>query len=807
MHLKKCFKKKTRNWFVAALAIIFMSGASASASVVFDFNDGTGLDNQNVGASMVVSNIAITTVDIIGQDGSRSSNGAGHKTNIYWEWNALGINDAIVTGNEYGSFDSGEAWEFTFDADVYLSEIDLSGQGPGAELTISSAAFADIVLPYVDSAAIHDLGTIFVPSGTLVIFDMTSPTDAADTSLRISTLTIEAVTVPSTSTDSGTPYAWLDTFYTGLVAAVDYENADTVDSDGDGLEAWAEYQAGTIPTNPASVLAVESVAVAGGDCIVSWQSVTGKSYRVLSSPGLPATGWTTKAHDIAGLTVQTSHTCTVSAAAAAFYKVRLFSEDLNIDLPRFISSDMVLQRNQPIRLWGWAPPGETVEAVLDREGSLFSTEAIADSTGRWDLALPQQAVCTHACTLTFRIPGVAASELVLTNILIGDVWLASGQSNMEKKVGHLIEAAAITALADQYPQIRSFRSPYNVQYEPADRVNPAATPWQVVDSSNVGSGVSAVAYCFALKVHTEVNVPIGLLQGYRGGTEIETWMSDETIQTHPDLDSVRAREKVWDQNDPKAYSTHYSVNFNGQIHPLVGLSIKGVVWYQGESNTKRAYEYARVQKAMIEGWRAQWGIGDFHFLYVQLFNMGPTSSDLYVENNWCDLRDQQLSLLSAGITNVAMAVTIDTNEDPNNSDASIRIHPKNKKPIGDRLGLLALKNVYGQDIVAKSPQVDLYSIQGSNVVVGFKQVGTGLKMKDGDVALKGFVVAGADQVFYEATAVFVDGQTVSLSSAAVPSPVTARYGWAKNPDCNLYNSADLPASPFRLDAWPSGYTY
>jgi sialate O-acetylesterase len=123
------------------------------------------------------------------------------------------------------------------------------------------------------------------------------------------------------------------------------------------------------------------------------------------------------------------------------------------------------------------------------------------------------------------------------------------------------------------------------------------------------------------------------------------------------------------------------------------------------------------------------------------------------------------------------------------------------------LGLLALKNVYGQDIVAESPLVDSYSIQGSNVVVGFTKVGTGLKMKDGDVALKGFVVAGADQVFYEATAVFVDGQTVSLSSAAVPSPVTARYGWAKNPDCNLYNSADLPASPFRLDAWPSGYAY
>ena len=207
----------------AMVSILLLAGLCAvsfiRAQVVFDFNDGTALDQAGIGASMAVSNVTITTVDIIGQDGSRASDGVDHKTNVYGGWDALGINDANVSGTEYGSFDAGEAWIFSFDQDVFLSEIDFAGQGPGAELTISSPAFPDIVLPYIDTAAIHELGNVFVSAGTEITFDMTSPTNAADTSLRIVTFTV--MPLPPDVTTNGTPYAWLDEYYPGLADGIE----------------------------------------------------------------------------------------------------------------------------------------------------------------------------------------------------------------------------------------------------------------------------------------------------------------------------------------------------------------------------------------------------------------------------------------------------------------------------------------------------------------------------------------------------------------------------------------------------------
>ena len=300
-------------------ALAWAVATQAATNVVFAFTDGTALDKADIGATMTTNGVSITTVDIVGQDGSKNSEGAGHKTNIYGSWNALGINDENVSGNEYGSFDSGEAWVFTFDSDVYLIEIDLAGQGEGAELTISSSEFSDLVLPYVDSAAIHDLSNTFVSAGTEITFDMTSPTNAADTSLRIKTLTV--LPAPESETANGTPYAWLDTYYTGLVSAADYLAAESADSDGDLMPTWKEYIAGTIPTNAASVLAVNTAGVAVSNAVVSWQSVTGKCYSVISSTNLSSSGWTTEANNITGLVTQTSYTSSVAAASAAFYKV------------------------------------------------------------------------------------------------------------------------------------------------------------------------------------------------------------------------------------------------------------------------------------------------------------------------------------------------------------------------------------------------------------------------------------------------------------------------------------------------------
>lgn len=474
-------------------------------------------------------------------------------------------------------------------------------------------------------------------------------------------------------------------------------------------------------------------------------------------------------------------------------------------LPKVLSSNMVLQRDVPVRLWGWAVPNQTVHVVLEREGKSFPGEALTAGDGLWEVSLPSQAVCTAPCSLTFTTGAPAGHPIVLTDILFGDVWLVSGQSNMEKKVGHLLEAAEIIERADQSDLIRSFRTRYNVQDEPQEKVNPSTDPWFVVGSSNVASQVSAVAYCFALNVSEATNIPLGLLQAYHGGTEIETWLSADRLQN--DLNLSRVRDRDWKAPGRKAYAAHYAVNYNGQIHPLIRFPVKGILWCQGESNTKRALEYAVLQKALVQDWRQKWNCGALPFLFVQLFNMGPTEDSLYVENNWCDLRDQQLSFLSEGITNTAMAVSIDTNEDPNNPNSMIRIHPKNKKPIGDRLAMLALKNVYGHELMAESPLVDSYSIEGNTIAITFENAGAGLKAREGETQLKGFVIAGSDRIFHPAEAQIVGDNQVRVRSQSVNSPVSVRYGWAKNPDCNLYNSADLPASPFRLDDWRSLYSY
>ncbi len=368
--MTQCSSTALKQFLCAAClcAAAALMPAEASTNVVFGFNDGSAFDGAGIGAVMTTGGVSITTVDIVGQDGSKNTGGAGHKTNIYGSWDALGINDENASGNEYGSFDSGEAWVFCFDADVYLVEIDLAGQGEGAELTISSAEFSDMVLPYVDSEAVHDLSNAFVSAGAEITFQMTSPTNAADTSLRIKTLTVEpALSVP-TETAGGTPYAWLDTYYTGLVSAADYLAAESADSDGDGMTAREEYLAGTVPTNAASRLQVNAAGPLGTNHVVSWQSVTGKYYSVLVESNLAAAsnGWSTTANNIRGLENQTSFTTTVSGADSAFFKVGIEKREIYL---------LIGQSNMA----GRAPIEE------EDEGGIEGCE-LFNSSGEWEAA-------------------------------------------------------------------------------------------------------------------------------------------------------------------------------------------------------------------------------------------------------------------------------------------------------------------------------------------------------------------------------------------------------------------------------------
>jgi hypothetical protein len=282
-------------------------------------------------------------------------------------------------------------------------------------------------------------------------------------------------------------------------------------------------------------------------------------------------------------------------------------------------------------------------------------------------------------------------------------------------------------------------------------------------------------------------------------------MSGAKISSDPELCKLAGRIVGMDPTNANNYP---SINYNGQIHPLTAFSIKGFLFYQGESNTKRALEYRLMMKKLIEDWRNLWGMGNLPFYYVQLFNMGISGSQLYEEGNWQDIREQQEQLLTVeDIPNIGMAVSIDTNEDPNNADDMIRIHPKNKLPVGERLAKIALKNSYHMDIVGESPVLSHYRFSNDTAYLVFKSFGSGLKMKTGDSELKGFALAGTDKVFRSAVAEIINESTIILKSSLVDFPVSARYAWSKNPICNLYNSADLPAGPFRTDTWTSGFVY
>jgi sialate O-acetylesterase len=480
-----------------------------------------------------------------------------------------------------------------------------------------------------------------------------------------------------------------------------------------------------------------------------------------------------------------------------------------LEIPRFSSSDMVLQRDIPLKFRGWGKSGDEIQVTFIRGEKAASSTVRIDEQGTWKTELPAQSVCSTPCTVKIKDITSGKDSIILKNVLVGDVWLTTGQSNMEKKLKDIFGADTLIAQSKNYPLIRAFLAKSAPLPEPSDRIRTDSDPWFVCsETDKIGSKVSAIAYVFAVKLSQALNVPIGILQSYRGGTEIETWLRQEKINSDPELAMVRARAEKWNPLDSNARKWFHSFNYNGHIRPLAGFPIKGTIWYQGESNVKRSLEYGTLFKALIEDWRKEWNQGDFPFLYVQLFNMGPTTDTTYEEDDWADLREQQAKILTSGLHNVGMAVTIDTNEDPDNPKSLIRIHPKNKVVVGERLAKLALQKVYGKPVLAESPMYKSSKVKGSKVVIKLSNCGKGLQIKPGDAELKGFAVAGADKVFHKnVKAVISSASTITVTCPDVAKPVAVRYAWAKNPKCNLYNSEMLPTAPFRTDDWKSQFVY
>jgi sialate O-acetylesterase len=474
------------------------------------------------------------------------------------------------------------------------------------------------------------------------------------------------------------------------------------------------------------------------------------------------------------------------------------------------SDHMVLQSGMPVPIWGTADPGEkvTIKFIKQRKS------AIAGPDGKWMIRL---AKLKPGGPFQMTISG--KNSVTVKDILVGEVWLASGQSNMAFTVskqhnsyaGLLNEDQEIAAAS--YPQIRMFTGKTDKAYEPQQDI---AGQWLVCSPATVGD-FSAVAYLFARDLQKALNEPVGMLTEAYGASTAESWIRRETIAAdpllRPTLDKFDALESFYRQNpsattdqappapqtlnarpggkpaplrDPVQDQHEPTVLFNGMINPVIPYAIRGAIWYQGESivgGKAGVTLYPHVMQTLVTDWRALWGEGNFPFYVVQLAALKNVSNNPMV-------REAQSAILS--LPNTAMAVTIDIG-DPDN------VHPKNKEPLGDRLTRIALANTYGRKIEYSGPVYESMKIEGGAIRLKFSHVDGALVAKDGP--LKWFQIAGADQNFVDADAI-IDGDTVVVRSPQVSVPVAVRYAWDNYPEgCNLYNAAGLPAAPFRTDQW------
>ena len=480
----------------------------------------------------------------------------------------------------------------------------------------------------------------------------------------------------------------------------------------------------------------------------------------------------------------------------------------DVKLPALFSDNMMLQAGQPVPVWGTADPNEAVEVrvtatktkagegAASAEAATQTQRTTADAQGHWKITLAPLPATDEP--IGFTVTG--NNKITIENAIIGEVWICSGQSNMEWNVRAANNAPQEIAAAD-FPDIRLFQVP-NVVSSDAPKADVQAR-WEVCSPKTVPN-FSAVGFFFARTLRDATDKPVGLIQSDWGGTPVEAWTSREKLDATAEAAPVVGRWKELDEQFAAAKASggkpkdgrgpdnphHPAGLFNGMIAPLVPYAVKGAIWYQGESNAGRAYQYRSLFPAMINDWRERWGQEQFTFLFVQLANY-QARKDQPGPSAWAELREAQSMTLKLPMT--GQAVTIDIGE-------ATDIHPKNKQDVGKRLALAALKVSYGEDVVFSGPTYKDMKIDGKKVTLTFDNVGSGLDAKGGQ--LKGFAVAGKDRQFHWADAE-IDGEKVVVSSAEVPDPVAVRYAWADNPEATLYNGDGLPASPFRTDDWPS----
>ena len=461
----------------------------------------------------------------------------------------------------------------------------------------------------------------------------------------------------------------------------------------------------------------------------------------------------------------------------------------NVTLHGLFTDHMVLQREAPLAVSGQAEPGEKVTVTYAGR----SQATVAGQNGTWSVTLKAMKASTNAAPFTVQ----GKNTIVLQDVVVGDVWVCSGQSNMEFGLGGCQRPADVQS-AD-FPLLRQFHVPRRQAAAPCDQVQGA---W-VVCSPQTAAGFTAVGFYFARQVYKTTGVPIGLINASWGGTPIEPWVAPAGLALVP---------QAMRQEIPIGAPHVWHELYFGMIHPLTRLPIKGALWYQGESNAifnqdpNREESYLAKEKALISSWRKAWGVGDFPFYLVQLASFQPPNNGPEGGQPWARICMAQFRALT--IPHTGMAVAIDLADPGNPGD----IHPKNKKDVGERLALWALAKDYGKKVPAYSgPLYQSMKVEGHKIRLRFDSVGSGLvvarksgyepPVQEPRGKLQRFAIAGADRKWVWADAV-IDGKTVVVSSPEVPNPVAVRYAFATNPEgCNLYNKEGLPASPFRTDAW------
>ncbi len=504
--------------------------------------------------------------------------------------------------------------------------------------------------------------------------------------------------------------------------------------------------------------------------------------------------------------------------SAAFVILPLATQ-AQLRLPAIIGNNMVLQQKQANPIWGWDAPGTAVKVTFSGK----TQTATADSNGKWIVKLDPMSASDQPATLTIE----GSSKQDLTNVLVGEVWLCSGQSNMGFTVERTYDADLEIATA-KFPKIRLISVPNVGTQQLQDDFK---GQWEECSPTSVGQ-FTAVGFFFGRMLHRVLGVPVGLIDNAWGGSACEAWVHRPVLEKDPRFTSIietwkktedsfseadfqkqiethKAKVAAWQEarktaikdgalppagpprppQNPMTGQARPGNLFAGCLNPIIGYGIKGAIWYQGESNSSRAKEYRDLFPLMISHWREQWKQGDFPFYWVQLADY-LAEQDAPVESAWAELREAQ-TLTQTAVPNGGQAVIIDLGEGKD-------IHPRNKQDVAERLVRWALAKDYYKPVPYHSPELKNASFDAGKATVTLDTFGSSLMTFDVAEA-RGFALCGADKVWHKATGKIKGEAELEVSSPEVPQPIAVRYAWADNPVANLYAANGLPVTPFRSD--------